>query len=126
MRVGRNELLRAFCPRRCQRFGSFWNGTTGLPGRHNSGQEINHLDGIITLRVEKIQSVLLLVDIVCVPGDESAGASMLGSSVTHLCALCLRINCSSHKNVRLCVTFCLTCTLAFHVFLAASLVHAGH
>ena len=47
-------------------------------------------------------------------------------TVTHLWALCLRMSCSNHKNVRLCVTFCLTCTEAFHVFFAASRVQDGH
>lgn len=45
---------------------------------------------------------------------------------THLWALCFKINCSNHKKVLLCVTFCRTCTLAFQVFFAASLVHEGH
>ena len=46
--------------------------------------------------------------------------------LTHLCALCFNMSCSNQKNVRLCVTFCLTCTVAFQVFFAASLVHDGH
>ena len=48
------------------------------------------------------------------------------SKAPHLCALCFKINCSNHKNVLLCVTFCRTCTVAFQVFFAASFVQLGH
>lgn len=42
------------------------------------------------------------------------------------CALCFMMSCSRNKNVRLWETFWRTCTSAFHVFLAASLVQSGH
>lgn len=100
----------------------------GLPDWDDPCQEIAHLDGVVSLRVEEIQPILLFVDVVCVPTPISHDSDSWtnGYAVTYLWALCFRINCSNHKNVLLCVTFCLTCTLAFQVFFAASLVHAGH
>ena len=50
-------------------------GPESLPDWHDTRQEITHLDGVIPLGVEEIQTIPLLIDIVGVP-DESAGCAI--------------------------------------------------
>ena len=48
------------------------------------------------------------------------------TEIVSFCAPCLRMSCSRKRNVRLCGTFCRTCTSAFQVFFAASFAQSGH
>jgi hypothetical protein len=68
VRVGRNQLLRTFYSDSQL---SLITGPRSLPDWYDSRQEITHLDGVISLGVEEIQTIPLLIDIVGIP-DKSA------------------------------------------------------
>ena len=84
MRIGGDQLL-----------GSFYSDgqllirllkTCGcLPDWHDSRQEITHLDGIVPLCIEEIQTIPLLIDVVGVP------ASQLGTSNSRTSSLLVSI-----------------------------------
>jgi hypothetical protein len=67
VRVGRDQLLRTFYSDYQLHY---FVGIKSLPDWHDSRQEITHLDGVIPLGVEEIQTIPLFIDVVGIPESQ--------------------------------------------------------